>query len=154
MGQSWHRVWSAVAASVVGEPMALPVSLLERHPVLASARWRRGGLPPRIGGWALGRASVLGIAVGHTIFLAPATELDIALLLHEVAHVQQFEQVGAFPARYLWESLRRGYRKNRFEQEADAWALAVLASPPQYPAPSVSVPSRSDRTVGIQDVQS
>jgi hypothetical protein len=144
----------ALSAAVLGESMALPVSLLERHPVLALARWRRGGLPPRIGGWALGRASVLGIAVGRTIFLAPATELDIALLLHEVAHVQQFEQVSAFPARYLWESLRRGYHNNRFEREADAWAAAVLSLHPLHPAPSVSIPSRRDRIAGIQDLQS
>jgi hypothetical protein len=134
--------------------MLLPESLLVRHPVLGSARWRRGGMPPRIGGWALGRRSVLGIAVGHTVYLAPTTELDIALLLHEVAHVQQFERVRAFPVRYLWESLRRGYENNRFEREADATAAMLLMSHPPHPAPSISVPSRRDRIFGTQDVQS
>ena len=41
--------------------MALPAALLESFPELATARYRRGGLPLRIGGWALGARSVAGI---------------------------------------------------------------------------------------------
>ncbi|MES2524446.1 MAG: hypothetical protein V4617_17235 [Gemmatimonadota bacterium] len=115
---------------VAGQHVALPGDLIERHPELASVRWRRGGLPPRVGGWALGQRSVLGITLGRTVFLAPHASLAPALLLHELAHVHQFERDVAFPVRYLWESLRRGYRGNRFEFEADSYAASLLSRPP------------------------
>ena len=115
---------------LIGRPLALPQALLDRYPELGGATWRRGGLPPRIGGWALGQSSVLGIALGRTVFLAPHASPTAALLLHELAHVHQFEQVAAFPLRYLWESLRRGYRGNRFELEADRYAATQLSRPP------------------------
>jgi hypothetical protein len=39
---------------------------------------------------------------------------------HELAHVQQFEKYGSFRfvLLYLFESLRKGYRQNRYELEA------------------------------------
>jgi hypothetical protein len=115
---------------LLGRPLALPASLLARHPELGEATWRRGGLPPRIGGWALGQSSVSGITLGRTVFLAPFAALEPALLLHELAHVHQFARDGAFPVRYLWESIRRGYRRNRFELEADRYAASRLSRPP------------------------
>jgi hypothetical protein len=136
----------------VGRPMALPTTLVARHPALGDAQWRRGGLPPRVGGWALGRRTVLGIAVGRTVFLAPNTELDAALLLHEVAHVHQFQRVPGFVLRYLWESVRRGYAANRFEREADAYAARALLIDPSYPAQSASASSSIDSRVGISDI--
>ena len=93
-------------------------------------RWRAGGLPPRIGGWALGQSSVDGITLGHTVFLAPHAAPSAALLLHELAHVHQFEREFAFPLRYLWESLRRGYRGNRYEIEAIAYSASQLSRLP------------------------
>jgi hypothetical protein len=115
---------------LLGRPLALPAWLLARHPELCEASWRRGGLPPRIGGWALGQSSVAGITLGRTVFLAPFAALEPALLLHELAHVHQFARDGAFPVRYLWESIRRGYRRNRFELEADRYAASRLSRPP------------------------
>ncbi|HYW29956.1 MAG TPA: DUF4157 domain-containing protein [Gemmatimonas sp.] len=115
---------------LAGRHLELPHELLQRHPDLAGVRWRRGGLPPRVGGWALGQRSVLGITLGKTVFLAPHAALSPALLLHELAHVHQFERDVAFPVRYLWESLRRGYRRNRFEFEADSYASSRLSRPP------------------------
>ena len=103
---------------------------MARHPELAGAVWRRGGLPPRAGGWALGQRCVAGITLGRTIFLAPDAILEPALLLHELAHVHQFERDGAFPVRYLWESIRRGYRGNRFEIEAEYYAASRLSRSP------------------------
>lgn len=114
-------------AFFVGRPYRLPDLLLARHPELGSARWRFGGLPPRIGGWALGMRSVDGITLGGTVFLAPHAVPTAALLLHELAHVHQFGRDAAFPVRYLWESLRRGYRGNRYEIEADAYAASQLS---------------------------
>ena len=113
--------------SVWGQPLALPPKLLAAYPMLAQARWRRGGLAPRVGGWCLGRATVSGIALGRTVFLAPDCALDPWLLLHEFAHVRQFAQAKAFPLRYLWQSLRHGYQANRFEQDANNFATRVLA---------------------------
>ena len=39
---------------------------------------------------------------------------------HELAHVEQFKQYGfaRFIFLYLWETIKRGYYKNRFEAEA------------------------------------
>lgn len=134
----------AVCAPFVGRAFTLPEELQTLHPGLAVARWRRGGLPTRVGGWALGRDSVLGIALGRTVFLAPDAQLDASLLLHEVAHVHQFQRITGFPARYLWESLRRGYRANRFELEADAWAALSILNDTRHLAKSAEPQSLSD----------
>lgn len=116
--------------------MALPDPLARRFPELRAVRWRVGGLPPRVGGWCLGRATVTGITLGRTVFLAPGAEWEPALLLHELRHVEQFSAVRAFPLRYVLESLRRGYRANRFERDADAFAAARLRAAPADPPPS------------------
>ncbi len=118
----------------MGTPVRLPASLLEAFPELGTARYRRGGLPPRIGGWALGTRSVAGITLWNTVFLAPEVPFHAELLLHELAHVRQFQASRAFPVAYLWESLRVGYRRNRFEIAAQRFAAtrlrAVRASSP------------------------
>ena len=120
--------WSACRRVLSGRPLALPAALLMRHPSLCDARWRVGGLPPRVGGWALGKSTVLGIAIGQTVFLAPHAPLDAELLLHELAHVRQFQREWGFVIRYLWQSVRHGYQ-NRYEIEANAFAAARLAAP-------------------------
>ena len=104
----------------------LPDWLLESFPELGAVRYRRGGLPPRIGGWALGMRTVAGITLWRTVFLAPETRFDAELLLHELAHVRQFEASLAFPLLYVWESLRVGYRRNRFEIAAQRFAATRL----------------------------
>lgn len=45
-------------------------------------------------------------------------------LQHELCHLDQFRRYGTvrFTFLYLWESLKRGYVKNRFEVEARAFA--------------------------------
>ena len=105
-----------------GEPMMLPPELLARWPELAQARFRSGGLPPRLGGWALGVSCVAGIALGRTIWLAASQPLDPELLLHEIRHVQQWREHRFFVARYLWQTLTRGYAANRFERDARRYA--------------------------------
>lgn len=116
--------------ALLGRPYALPAPLLARYPELGAVRWRRGGLPLRVGGWCLRRSTVSGITLGRTVFLHDAAALAPALLLHELAHVGQFARVRAFPLWYAWESLRRGYHHNRFELEADAFAARILAERP------------------------
>jgi hypothetical protein len=115
-----------IASAVIGRPTTLPEELLVSYPDLARVRWRRGGIPVRVGGWCLGQRSVSAITLGHTIWLAPNVRPSGELLLHELRHVEQFESSVAFPILYLWESLRRGYVRNRFEVDARAYAASRI----------------------------
>lgn len=83
-----------------------------------------------MGGWFLGRNSVAAITLWRTVFLGDTTQFDAELLLHELRHVAQFESDRAFPIRYIWESLRRGYHENRYEIDARAYAAAKLRGEP------------------------
>jgi hypothetical protein len=112
---------------LIGEAFSLPESLKERYPELAVARWRRGGIALRIGGWCIGRATVSGITIWRTIFLAPSAPLEPELLLHELRHVHQFEADPLFPLRYLWRSVRHGYIDNPYEADARDYAARRLA---------------------------
>jgi hypothetical protein len=116
--------FTALAAPLIGRPTTLPRELVDRYPELADARWRRGGLPVRVGGWCLGRRAVSAITLWHTIWLDTESSPSEELLLHEIRHVAQFEASAAFPLLYLWESLRRGYVRNRFEVDARAYAAS------------------------------
>lgn len=127
--------FDGLRSTLIGTPVALPAALLESFPVLGAARYRRGGLPPRIGGWALGTRSVAGITLWRTVFLAPDVPFDAELLLHELAHVRQFEASCAFPLLYVWESLRVGYHRNRFEIAAQRFAATRLRAA-RSPSPS------------------
>ena len=130
LGRAAARAAGAVMRPLVGRPLALPADLVARYPELAEARWREGGLPPRVGGWLLGRSTVAGITLWRTVFLARGAARrppSPALLLHELGHVRQFARSRTFPAHYCWESVRRGYVHNVFELEAEAFARRVLA---------------------------
>jgi len=116
----------ALLAIVSGSHIDLPPSLLARYPELARARFRRGGLALRIGGWCLGRSTVSGITLWRTIHLAPHVPLDPELLLHELRHVDQFQDDRLFPLRYVWASLRHGYLANPYEADARAFAARRL----------------------------
>ena len=111
---------------LIGAPFALPGSLIERYPELTTARWRRGGIALRIGGWCIGRATVSGITLWRTIFLSPRAALEPELLLHELRHVHQFQADPLFPLRYVWRSLRHGYTDNPYEADARAYAARRL----------------------------
>ena len=124
------RVSHALLVAIVGRRMTLPPALLERYPELAEARWRRGGLPVRVGGWCLGRATVAGITLGRTIWLAPRAPLSPELLLHELRHVHQFASDRTFPLRYVWRSLRHGYAQNPYEADANQFAARRVTDRP------------------------
>ena len=111
---------------LLGTREALPPTVLAKFPELAEIRLRRGGLPPRIGGWFLGRASVAGITLGRSVWLAPGVPASEELLLHEYRHVLQFQASATFPFRYVWESLRRGYWSNTFEVDARRYVALRL----------------------------
>ena len=113
-----------------GTPFSLPDDHLARVTELAAARYRRGGLPLRIGGWLLGRSTVSGITLWNTIWLAPKVPLEPELLLHELRHVHQFEAARAFPLRYLWRSIRHGYTENPYEADARAYAARRITGAP------------------------
>lgn len=118
---------SALVAALVGRAVQLPPALLCRFPELADAHWRCGGVFVRMGGWCLGQSSAAAITLGRVVWLGPGVALEAELLLHELRHVHQFEASFAFPALYLWESIRRGYQKNRFEIDARRFAARRLA---------------------------
>lgn len=107
---------------LIGRHERLPDDLIGTFPELRLARFRRGGLPPRVAGWFLGRRSVAAVTLWRTIWLGSHTALDEELLLHELRHVAQFEASRAFPFLYVWESLRQGYWMNRFEVDARSYA--------------------------------
>lgn len=115
----------------VGIRFELPQELISAFPELASVAWRHGGFPLRVGGWLLGQSSVAGVTCGTTVFLSSTEALSARLLLHELGHVRQFGRDKTFAIRYLWESVRRGYSRNRFELEADQFAEEVLWSSTQ-----------------------
>lgn len=111
----------------MGRRESLPAELLELFPELRTVRVRRGGLPPRVGGWCLGVATVAGITLWRTIWLGARTAPAPGLLLHELRHVHQFQANRIFPLAYAWESLRRGYHANRYEVDARAFAARRLS---------------------------
>jgi Domain of unknown function (DUF4157) len=121
-------VVARVTGALIGEKIQLPQDLLSRYPELAEARYRRGGLPVRVGGWALGTSSADAITLWNTIFIAPGVRLDAELLLHELRHVHQFSQHKAFPVSYLWQSLRYGYIRNAYEVDARRYSASRLAT--------------------------
>ena len=68
----------------------------------------------------------VAMVVGHTVHLHNTTAAGFCArrswVLHELKHVEQYERHGmlGFLCRYLIESMRKGYRNNRFEVEARA----------------------------------
>jgi hypothetical protein len=115
-----------IRAALIGRPERLTRDVALRYPELERLRLRRGGLPPRIGGWALGRGTVAAITLRRWVFLAPDVPAHPPLLLHELRHVQQFEATPLFPIRYLWASLRHGYHDNPFEADAREYSARHL----------------------------
>jgi|GEM_PF-868571 len=77
----------------------------------------------RIAAWKLNAKSA-AIVFGRTIHLYNATAQELfsnkQWLRHELKHVEQFRKHGfiSFILHYLYESLRKGYYRNSFEEEA------------------------------------
>lgn len=72
------------------------------------------------------RSGNMALVLGKTIHLHQVTAEEFLKnerwVRHEVCHLQQYKRYGTigFLARYLGESLRNGYDRNRFELEARA----------------------------------
>jgi hypothetical protein len=120
-------IFRRLRKAVIGEPVPVPEPLLRAHPELAEMELRRGGLAVRVAGWTLLQSSAAAITLWRTVYLGATVRADAELLLHELRHVQQFQASRAFPLMYLWESLKRGYHRNRFELDAQQYAGARLA---------------------------
>src|SRR5450756_9208 len=117
---------SRLIRALIGERIDVPEDVIRRFPDLAEATYRRGGLPVRLGGWALGTSTAAAITLWRTVFVAPATVLDAELLLHELRHVRQFLEYKALPVRYLWQSIRYGYTRNAYEIDARRYSASRL----------------------------
>ena len=121
-------VISRLSAALIGEAIDIPPETLARYPELSQARYRRGGLPVRVGGWVLGTSTAAAITLRRTIFVAPTTPLTAELLLHELRHVHQFLEHWAFPFSYLWQSVRYGYTRNAYEVDARRYSASRLTA--------------------------
>jgi|SRR5574338_1027829 hypothetical protein len=77
----------------------------------------------RIAAWWLGVDNV-AFTLGKTIHLYNATAQeflhDTRWVKHELKHVEQFRRYGFIPfiARYTIETMKKGYRNNKYEIEA------------------------------------
>ncbi len=73
-----------------------------------------------------------GMAVNYGIYLEASQATNPSLLVHELAHVAQFERLGgveAFLKEYLTQCVRDGYWESDLEQEARE-AAAPFSRPP------------------------
>ena len=74
-------------------------------------------------------SGTIGMALGHGIFIRAEYADDRALLLHELAHVAQYERLGLrrFLRQYLHECLTQGYPLGALEAEARQVTDTLLA---------------------------
>lgn len=63
-----------------------------------------------------------GLTFPWAVYIHPDRLDDMKLIQHEMTHVEQMKRDGTlrFYVRYLWWSLRYGYKKNPYEVEARA----------------------------------
>ena len=70
------------------------------------------------------RSKSVAIVIGKTIYLHNTSKQeflkDERWVKHELCHVRQFKENGYLPfiAKYLLESIRKGYYNNKYEVEA------------------------------------
>ena len=114
-------------SAIAGKKIDIPYALADLYPELADASYRRGGLPVRIAGWALGTSRAEAITLWRTVFIEPHAPLTAELLLHELRHVHQFSERKSFPLSYLWQSIRHGYSRNAYEVDARRYSAQRLA---------------------------
>ena len=71
-------------------------------------------------------ARSVAIVIGTTIHLHNATRSEFLYnqrwVRHEIMHIRQFQEHGFIPflVKYLWETVKHGYRNNKYEVEARA----------------------------------
>lgn len=81
---------------------------------------------------AWGPATVTGMALGYGIFVRAEQGSSRRLLVHELAHVAQYERLGVRPflKLYLHQCLTSGYPHGLLEAEAKQIARDLLAPNP------------------------
>lgn len=125
----------ALLDAVLG-PVVPPPPGVDPRAVPPGVTFRRGRWVPALGG-VLGRmrGPAAAVTLRRTIVVDPGVaRMSARLLAHELAHVRQWEADALFPLKYALESLRRGYRDNRYEREARAAeALATAAADIPHP---------------------
>jgi hypothetical protein len=112
------KLFSWAANAILGRPIRLPHDLDDAL-VPPGVNVRVGRLLPALGGFfARMGGSAAAVTLRRTIVVHPDVRLTRRLLAHEVAHVRQWDEDRFFPLRYTVETIRRGYRQNRYEQQA------------------------------------
>jgi hypothetical protein len=102
---------------VLGARFRAPRELEQLVP--SAVTLRRGRLVPLVGGLLAGMRGPAGaVALGRTVIVHPNVRLSRRLLLHELEHVRQWQREPLFPLRYTLETVRNGYRDNRYERQA------------------------------------
>jgi hypothetical protein len=72
------------------------------------------------------RSSSVALVLGNHIFLWGTSQKNFVAnnrwVKHELKHVEQYKKLGTskFLLAYIWEWMRHGYTKNKFEIEARA----------------------------------
>ncbi|MBX3240057.1 MAG: DUF4157 domain-containing protein [Chitinophagaceae bacterium] len=90
---------------------------------MAGIQIKERSFKARVAAFCLGVNNV-AFTLGKTIYLYNATRqeflMDERWVKHELKHVEQFRQHGfwGFVIKYSVETLRRGYRNNKYEIEA------------------------------------
>ena len=120
-------IGARLLSAIAGEKIHIPYAFTDLYPELGEASYRRGGLPVRIAGWALGASTAEAITLWGTVFIEPRAPLTAELLLHELRHVHQFSESKSFPLSYLWQSIRHGYSHNAYEIDARQYSADRLA---------------------------
>jgi hypothetical protein len=71
-------------------------------------------------GWTLRRTGFAGVTLPWGIYILPERLQDARLVRHEQEHAKQIDELGVFNfyVRYLWFTLRYGYRNNPLEEQA------------------------------------
>lgn len=88
-----------------------------------AVRIKENSLLARIAAYKL-KTKRCAIVINSTIHLHNTTKTEFMVnrkwLLHELKHVEQYQRYGVlrFIFLYLYETMKRGYRNNRFEVEA------------------------------------
>lgn len=90
---------------------------------ISDVKIREKSLRAKIAARCLGVSNV-AFTLGKTIYLYNATTReflhDARWVKHELKHVEQFQRYGFIPflALYTFETIKKGYRKNKYEVEA------------------------------------
>lgn len=70
----------------------------------------------KLNGWA---------SFWHTVYIATDKLYDLKVIAHECQHIKQIDDLGIlkFTYKYLKETIKNGYRNNKYEIEARAATL-------------------------------